>query len=87
MTGVALFYDKCVGIDDHSFNNIITRSILIEDLNDDYDVVIGEEAIHQFNNLIKRDDYEMVNFKIPYLDKKLYEVRFYTKIHILISLF
>ena len=46
----SLFYDKCIGKDDHSFNNEHTRQILIDDLDDnEYQYTTGDVAIAMFN--------------------------------------
>jgi len=82
MPVVSLFYDKCVGNEDHSFNNSITCNISIDELYSDqeYLFVEGDEAIDKFNDLISTSDCGVFGFKIPDLNKELYNVKFYWKL-------
>jgi SNF2 family DNA or RNA helicase len=79
----SLFYDKCIGKDDHSFNNEHTRQILIDDLDDnEYQYTTGDVAIAMFNKKFGSNGQSnaYLSTTIPELDKKLYQVKMYTKV-------
>ena len=82
---IPLFYDKCVGQNDRSFTNEITRSIVMDDLYDktEYECISGSSAVKIFNEKVKSSDYGQ-NYEstcIPELDVNLYNTKIYLKVH------
>ena len=72
-----LFYDKYAG--NHHYNNILTKNISIDDLNDgSFEVYNGMNALNYYNNMVKNN----VNYIIPklVLKHKLYKLNLYKKI-------
>ena len=81
---ISLFYDKCVGKNDRSFTNEITRNIVMDDLCEEngYECISGPSASDIFNKKVKDSDYGQSHESthVPELDPQLYNTKIYLKI-------
>lgn len=71
-----VFYDKYAG--DHHFDNVITKNISIDDLEDgSYNLKMGEEALNLYNLKFNSGNYKLPEFL---LNTSMYGINIYDKV-------